>query len=567
MPTQKELNDKYSKNLHVSSNNSVIVKRNPAGTLDFTLNENVYIESINWRYDNTSINQYIDTNFSYFKFPPRTIINDVEIPDDTIIVEVEDKIDSLYKPLPQLVPDIQIFLPYDETVNFGWNEKITEDEYNSIKANEPKNPILNQWLIYDKNLIEKGGTTALVPGYPSPPSLTLKPEYQASKYFRAHQIALKEIKENTSNGRYESKGRYGDNYTELFKVNSLIDGHFKTIKFNDNISGVPLMQDGRFIITQDLIDAKKSIDFNIQLAISHLDGYGRNRFIIRLIKYSNDPKNSLTSTGYKIIKSISSIEQGSSAVQDKGAPTDAVKIAKLELDAAKLYVEKQQGFRSDLLLLMADNKKEIDIVTQRYADATINSSGISKKPFGLTPDDYGTWKKRKDDAVAVRNSYNAELATIDLAIYNGGQEIIKKQFTYDQLIKNLGIAKKIEDYTNEDILTGPIYLNPGKTYFTLNYTLKPIDMKLDDIYLVEMLATTPRVIPHEIIEENSFWKINEVSKTSTTSFVPDYKTKWFSDSNSIIKFKDLDGKFIVITDYSLYDPLNPKTYATQVAGS
>ena len=220
---QQELNIKYGKNLHVASNNASLKNRDQANNLDPSLQPILSIEPVNWIYDNGSINQYINTNFSYFKFPPRIITEAVEVDDDITIVDIEDKFEALYRPEPQFVPIIPIFLPNSDRINYGWNEYIDEDEFNAIKERDFYNPICwsgAKWKQASASKAAGSQDAALTDTWnypqikwefekitrlPSPPTFAdeSKPLFRASKYFRAHENAFYQLETATSRGRYK----------------------------------------------------------------------------------------------------------------------------------------------------------------------------------------------------------------------------------------------------------------------------------------------------------------------------------------------------------------------------
>lgn len=603
--TQTELNNKYSKNLHVSSNSSVIVQRDQASNLDPNLDNYIYMEPVNWIYDNASVNTFINTRFTYFKFPPKTTIEDIVVPVDTVIDEVYVEVpntssintnsgsmrinfSSRYQPEQQKIPTIQLLLPGSTQINYGWNELITEEVFNAIKAENFYDPVVwdaaqynldlssddpvtvaNAWNNAQRKYIA-GVTTRLATSpynttyakpYDTVESKLKLVQFQKSKYFRAHERARQELADANSSGRY----KLGDNPQPsingygYYNTSSLFEGHFKPINFKV-IDGNSLFDGSTFNITQDLIDSKNPYEFNVQLAVSHLDNHARNCFAIRLIKYTD---KSTVKQPYQVVKTISSATQGYGYQGNKENGSESLlanlKILRTELDSLEL--SRDQLISKQALLLSEANKYNQQAVDLQNNGKTYGTIGfvdviiypneqiskyeqrakLQKEVTGL----YNELVKKRDEANNARKTAASEQATIENKI-----KTVTAQ--YENAPKNFTAQKQIilDPYklTVEQIMDPNItFLWPGKTFFKLNHIVQASDMQLHDRYVVEMLALEPQEIPHELIEENSYWDITEIVdakqinntakfniNTAWTGYVDNLKYADVIDDNTVI---------------------------------
>jgi hypothetical protein len=130
---------------------------------------------------------------------------------------------------------------------------------------------------------------------------------------------------------------------------------------------------------------------------------------------------------------------------------------------------------------------------------------------------------------------------------------------YDQtykIAKEAGsVSVDINKLTTAQIMDPNItHLWPGKTFFKLNYLLSNTDLKLYDKYVIEMLAMAPQSVAHELIEENSYWDINELD-TKSTYEVNQVNTKDFIESvwegSTIIRVFDEDALLNLETETSI----------------
>ena len=540
---QQELNIKYGKNLHVASNNASLKNRDQANNLDPSLQPILSIEPVNWIYDNGSINQYINTNFSYFKFPPRILTEAVEVDDDITIVDIEDKYEAIYKPEPQFVPIIPLFLNDKNEVNFGWNETISNQEFNAIKERDFYNAICwsgEKYLTASAALAKGGDGTGISDTYNYPqipykfgvttrlPAIVkaeqrLTPQARASKYYRAQENAFYELENGISNGRYRESNI---EYSPYVDSGSLFEGHFTKIKFTELVNGTPLMQNANFVITQDLIKSKKSLKFDIQLAVSHLDKHGRNRFVIRLVKYSIDSTNR---EPYRIVKQISSITQG------YGNPkNDNTKIKQLKnnLDqalvketAANIVYNNNLTKYNDQLLVVKKLKE--NPVGRRQQGGNAGGAGslqaMEAKQAALSK--AAEYKKQLDKMQLTLATYKTNVDNSKKAFDAAIENRKLAEYEYKQALA-LGGATPLEEYTTEMILAGEYTLWPGRTWFRMEYILPTTAMVLNDTYSIEMLAMTPMSIAHELIEENSYWNITEITNTATKFRLFDPTKDW-----------------------------------------
>ena len=575
MSTQKELNNKYGKNLHVVSNNTTIVKRDPARNMDPALYSTVYIEPVSWIYDNASINTFVNTRFTYFKFPPKTIVGDVVVPDDTVIDTIltdvvlneplitptsstvipEIDFDGRYIPSEQMIHTIPLLLPTSNKINYGWNELISEEEFNEIRSTDFYNATVWDSLLYGQLEFAKdpdawnkaqrkwvGGktyklpnspdkldfskSTALAQQYPTYESKLALPQFIQSKYFEAHKRAKKELQAGISTGRY----RLG--VGDYFNTGSLFEGFFRKIKFNELINGQAVLRNSTFVVTKDLINSKKSFEFNVQVAISHLDNHARNNFVIRLIKYTDNPK---VSQPYVVEKTISSATQGYGFVYAAGSESETtlnnIKTLQKEIDAINLTIsqkeaqvetltEQKKTFQNNYTVLQTNGKiftapdgfkaKFIPYSTTKWKADT-----FWDKAQKQTNAELDGWKSAFTEAVSLLKTINGEIDNLN-------KELTTLNVKYNALPKKISVENNttpivdVTTLTLEQIMDPRItHLWPGKTFFKLNYVLTPNMMRLNDRYSIEMLALEPQEIPHELIEENSYWDIKEIKKTST----------------------------------------------------
>ena len=554
---QQELNIKYGKNLHVASNNPSLKNRDQANNLDPSLQSVLSIEPVNWIYDNGSINQYINTNFSYFKFAPRIITEAVDVPDDVTILNIEDKYEAIYKPEPQFVPIIPLFLPDKKEINYGWNETISKKEFDAIKERDFYNPICWSSAKYDQAVKNKknnvGGDAADTYNYPqisyefgvttrlpAPAAADMgKLVNLASRYYRAHETAFYELENGISNGRYREANIEGSPYIDS---GSLFEGHFTKIKFTELVNGTPLMQNGNFVVTQELIDSKKSLKFDIQLAVSHLDNHGRNRFVIRLVKYGIDSSNK---EPYRIIKQISSLTQGGGS---KSSENSKLKQLKNDLDTAR---------SKETAASIAYNNNEttyndqVKVVTKLKENPVVEQPG---GPEGLAAP-HIQYLSKLAAAEKLKDTYKKNRDSSKTTYDAAKETAAKAEFDYKQA---LGGAVPFENYTTEMILSGDYALYPGRTWFRMEYILPTTSMVLNDTYSIEMLAMAPMSIAHEIIEENSYWNITE----NLSKFKPFDPTKdWTVSSVNVLKDIDsVPGSVVVESTTSTTTVKDPTAY-------
>lgn len=500
MPNQEELNAKYGNNLSVTSNNPQIIQRDQSGNISPELSKTVYIEPTAWKYETDSINQLINTNFNYYTFPPKLILEDVEIPDEFNVEspDIGTKFDSRYKAESQEVPTIELFLPTmnggKDGINYGWNE---------ISATAFEVPwrgqMIKRWTV--------GPQIVLPVDAPAETRLI-------SKYYRAQEQAAEEIRNGISTGRFTALWQNG----KWFDINSLFEGHFQKIKFTEIIDGLPQTVPGSYKITQDLIDSKKSLQFNIQVAVSHEDNTAKNNFMIRLVRHRT---NASKDNPYQVLKIISSAEQGSK-VSVNGVDHEELARKKQLRDiyqqvAIKILTQ-IQGLDAKLQLMygMYANIKQKAIETglKALVDWSLISTAAAMTRMAVSMHEQIKQVQRLREAlIPIYNSHNDTFQ-----LFNSEYQIL--------LANSL-----IDPKSPEGILTG-IYTNllPGKTYFNLNYTLTATDMQLNDIYSVEMLGADPGYYPPELIEENTYWDIKEISDTE--AYTPESEAANWNNSHS-----------------------------------
>ena len=482
MPTQEELNNKYGNNLSVTSNDPQLIQRDQSGNISPDLSKTVYIEPTVWKYDTDSINQLINTNFNYYTFPPKLILEDVDIPDE-FNVETPDigtKFDSRYKAEPQYVPIIELFVPDRnggiDGINYGWNEVgVTQVDV------ETKVGTIKRFKVGAQ--IDKPATGEL---------------QRRSKYYRAHETAREEVKNGISTGRYTALWADGT----WFDIKSLFEGHFRKINFSEIIDGLPQTVPGSFKVTQDLIDSKKSLQFNIQIAVSHEDNTARNNFMIRLVRTRT---NSPVTEPYQVLKIVSSAEQGQ-----------------------RVSINQDQNFEN-----LGELKSRRDIYQQVLLKTQIKIDELTEKITRLETI-YQNFKQKAAklalQALADWSMISTATAALKLAVKFYDQLKDAKQIRvllldiaveYTNLFNEwngryiVALANtQIDPKSPEGVLNGALSnLLPGKTFFNLNYTLSTVDMQLNDIYSVEMLGAGSQFYAPELIEDNTYWDIKEISDT------------------------------------------------------
>jgi len=500
MPNQEELNAKYGNNLSVTSNDPQIIQRDQSGNISPELSKTVYIEPTAWKYETDSINQLINTNFNYYTFPPKLILEDVEIPDEFNVEspDIGTKFDSRYKAESQEVPTIELFLPTMNGgvngINYGWNEisvETFEVPWRDVMLKRYKvGPQIE--LPYDATAVTRN----------------------ISKYYRAQEQAGEEIRNGISTGRFTVLTEND----QWFNINSLFEGHFRKIKFTEIIDGLPQTVPGSYKVTQDLIDSTKSLQFNIQVAVSHEDNTAKNNFMIRLVRHRTDASKD---NPYQVLKIVSSAEQGSKVSVNGVDPADLARRKQLRDIYQQVVIKIQtqiQGLEAKLQIMdaiyAAVKQKAIDTAIQAIVDWSLISTATAMTRMAAS-----LWEKRRG---------TRQLIDTLIPVYDRHEGVFQKYNSeYQVLLSNSLIDPK----SPEGILTGA-YTNllPGKTYFNLNYTLPATDMQLNDIYSVEMLGADPGKYPPELIEENTYWDIKEI--LDTEAYTPEAEAANWNNSNS-----------------------------------
>lgn len=471
MPTQKELNDKYGNNLSATSNDRELVLRDPGGNLILPDgNESIYIEPIKWAYENNSVNNIINTRFSYYKFPPKLIIED-EILEPIVIEPIDIKYYSRYQAEPQLMPVIDCLTPNLD--------------------GELKNKILYGPVVNAAN-----GTR---------------------KYAAAQAKADEEVLNGVSSGRYFKSQ---DEKFPGWQTGSLFEGHFRPIKFTELIDGTPYSTPGKFVITQDIFNSKKSFQFDIKVSISHTDDHLRNAFMVRLVRGRNEG----IYKQYSVVKLTSTAVQGSIWRNKDGlSPAQMLEMTKKknEMDTAKTAYE-----LADVTYNQKDKEAktfEKDVYKPAEAAykvayeawlAAFNIPGLPAESWKVVRDNFNRadlyyraykkqWEKMAGDAW---NVYRVESENAKLA-YN----------TATNAYNNLAYVAN-NDVTNpEFVLNGQKFSSwIGRSEFNITHiidgaALDPANIsQLYDTYWVEILALKPLVDQHEFIEEQTYWDIREL---------------------------------------------------------
>ena len=458
MPTQKELNDKYGNNLSATSNDTELILRDPGGNLILPDgNESIYIEPVRWEYENNSVNNIINTRFSYYKFPPKLVVDD-EIPEEIDIEPIDIKYYSRYQAEPQLVPTIDLF-------NGNGNE-----------------------LAYGP--ADSAG--------------------KQKKYPAAQSRADYEVENGISLGRYNIS--YNADLPG-WDIKSLFEGHFLPIKFTELLDGTPSSKPGKFIITQNMFDQKKSFQFNIKVSISHTDNHLRNSFMVRLVR----GRDNGVYNQYNVVKLTSTAVEGTSWQKSEGLSKQQLTemtSKKIAMDAAKntldiatvtynekatqatkyqndvvnpIYTEYKAAYET--FIAMSGQKvddKQFQAAKSRLIGLESIYTSVKKKVDKLTDD---VWNVYRVAMINAETAYNTAAAAYKNLAY-----VVNNDVTDPEFVLN---AQTFSYW-------------PGRTEFTLQYTVVGESSKLYDTYWVEMLASKPTSNQHELLEEQTFWDIREL---------------------------------------------------------
>jgi hypothetical protein len=305
MPTQDELNIKYKNNLAIES--TTLMARDQFGNISINATDttrDVLIERINWVFDNPSINKVIETRFSYYKFPPKIKITEVEnVPIDTL-VNIDTILGNSNTVNIMLKPVNQFNIPYMQSSVLITNNKISVTYLNDINRAE------------------------------------------------------KELKAgDESSGRYKlitTKGTDGKDVTSL-SVRSLYEGSFREIPFTTQLDGNPMITPGRFVVTKDIMDSNKNIKFNINISIKHL--CNETRILGRLIRYRNN-----NAKFYDVISDYSHLDltRNSKYTQNVKWRNDSEKNMFLNLGMDALLSVKDKAFANGASKEYQDLKSNFD---------------------------------------------------------------------------------------------------------------------------------------------------------------------------------------------------------------
>ena len=110
MPTQQELN--------ISSGSLSLIKQRDSGSGVIFVNPtdsnvDIKMENTSFKIDNKSVNEHIDTAFSYYKFPARVIVEDISDVDLTAQLEavtVDTALFYRYQATPMVLPNLDIVI-------------------------------------------------------------------------------------------------------------------------------------------------------------------------------------------------------------------------------------------------------------------------------------------------------------------------------------------------------------------------------------------------------------------------------------------------------------------------
>jgi len=548
MPTQDELNIKYKNNLAIES--TTLMARDQFGNISINATDttrDVLIERINWVFDNPSINKVIETRFSYYKFPPKIKITEVEdVPIDTLV-------------------NIDTILGDANTVNIML-KPTTIQQIPTIGINSNSTKATTNRMRYESQFI----------------------------------IAKNEIQAGTSISRYEYKKASYD-----IVLHSLFEGSFREIDFKIQLDGNPLIQPPRFVFTKDIIQLNKNVYFDISVAISHLDKDGvsgetptkenafnsdsaaaitpSNQFVIRLVRYR---KKSVTATNpyYEVLHEISHLDLKNClwwSTQDKAsyrASPDKFLQKTLELsindpeiiaaisndDEIVSLTKKIEGAQADTAKMLkeipeleekiktanetqstelpkiqplerksADKQAEIiEIygliqtaygVSYQYGVQSYNyyagTIGIKEKEKQVFDEEIAAAKKAIKDAKEIIETSGTTIKTYkEEKIPKNDQNIIvwtaqkKSRTEYLVSIQELDVSRY------DSILSGKYgTLRSGKSTFNMRYSIPVSDVRLYDTYAVEFLACgrDGNETKAELMEDSTYWRIYTTKNNQT----------------------------------------------------
>ena len=528
------LNDpRYITNLSVKSGDLNLISRNEGGNLikDPTTDSVLYIEPTKFTYDNNSINNVLKTNFEYYKFPSRIlVVDDVDLNN----IPVED-----------------------------------------LNIEDPIGPIKIRYRLNKQ----------VVP-------IVLTQAETAEK-----------VKNNDTNHRFftDSTG---------YSYPSRIEGSFQELQLANVLEGLPQTIPNRFVVTQDILDRKADLSFNINVALRMTDNAGRNNYAVRLLKYnpntnkysiiaqktSESPKYNLYNsyisrkkreeldefdkrTGYidMDVETIAKMKSNDRSVQISlvNAREKIIKkwdnynrnlIPETELnDAGPAY---QSNLEASIINTAAAIKtrelliiKTLTDVIQTYnklintsikvpiSAADIGSSTSELRSIILKQKSILEYKKLSvSDKIVLNNKSSAyvqslNLISLQIKSLTNKLENDKRELTkLADNIKPVPLTELLTDgVTNIQSKAGYLWSNDIPYGIAINEIIPKEQLKLHESYAVELVASKHNQIPHELIEDQTFWQISELQVSNVVPKVND--TNLAQQSTSFINSSQVTASF------------------------
>ena len=536
MPTQQELNDTYKNNL--SGGITSKVSRDPNNNIILNndkLNTNLIIEPLKWDYTNQSVNDVIETRFSYYTFPPRvTVVNrvsddmkDVVLPDVVLEDQTQSKTFYVkYQPSQQAISEVDVLLANGEKPG-GYFIDNNNSYWSPMIVN------VGPLAVSISNNLRQNGNQ--VKG-----NRLLQTYQSAKKDFPFGPLDLYDIKadksdpDDTINNRdpfiiYTPPGMNaaGSNAEIPYRIASMLEERMNAIKWGNLVDGnYQLDQTQAFVITKEILELGKDIQFTVRLQMNLILPVGGsnvalyNKMAFRLIKYSD---NTTDRNLYKVLDIVSTLTQGNIANDVQKARANALQTAKDSLLQLKQQISSKQFEISSTAgsynTYNAAVKREASLKTAyensvnyyRSIDAfwsptkrrnALNESNAIKTIYFASIE---TTKK----ALQTYNTHNAEMNALTSKLAGASSQV-------ETITKTMGVYNpKSLKYIFFDGADGAWPGNPS--IFTMTYILNKEDMKLGDRYEIEGLinyrndANNPLFWPKPGLDIwQSFWEIKSL---------------------------------------------------------
>ena len=512
MPTQEQLNDKYKDNLSVGS--TTVVKRDPNNNIilnNDNLTTKLVIEPVNWEYTNESINDVIETRFSYYTFPPRvTVVNkvnddltDVELPDVILDDQTQDKSFYVkYQPgsgeLSMI--DIRRANRWDYPINNGdkfypaENDWYTTIDFTKVIHAIIENVTSNQSQIKGRlaHYGDAGRKRANMPARPSA-------YFDYANWGNAEPYIFTYV--DKSNGK---------SYDTPYTISSILEERMQAITWGNLVDGnYTFDRDQSFVVTKEILELNKDLRFTIRLQLNHFDNLRErntnfyNIFAFRLIKYSdnNSPSDKQL---YDVLETVSTLTQGNIVGTATAQIAKEITILKSSESALRNQISTKQTELNTNTIKLNNLTSATDVALKEYAAAADEYNSIPSLLF-----------VRKSNAKE-RLSFKLTQYS-DLMIATQKQRIVVTKLTSDltnlqnslkTVLNNLELKQNFDNSNLTNLKYIFVSDNPGAypdmSIFHMDYILTKENMKLGDRYDIEGLINY-RDIEKEN-DPNSFWQ-------------------------------------------------------------